>query len=79
MQTQCIFLTTIVALGPYELDNFLMTYRSTAHSTTGVSPSSLFLRRELRTRFDILRPDTAGKQLQQKAHQDRHAVARQLT
>ena len=65
------------------LDNFLMTYRSTAHSTTGVSHSSLFLRRELRTRFDLLRPDTAAevnrKQLQQKAHHDRHAVARQFS
>ena len=31
------------------LSTFLLTYRSTAHATTGVPPSTLFLRRELRT------------------------------
>ena len=39
------------------LNNFLLTYQSTAHSTTGVTPSSLFLKREVRTRFYLLRPD----------------------
>ena len=40
----------------HRLDNFLFMYRSSIHSTTGVTPSSLFLRRELRTCFDLLRP-----------------------
>ena len=35
---------------------YLLLYRSTPHSTTGVTPSSLFLKREMRTRFDLLRP-----------------------
>ena len=33
----------------HRLANFLLTYRSTPHATTGVSPSSLFLRRHIRT------------------------------
>ena len=32
------------------LANFLLSYRATPHATTGCSPSSLFLRRELHTR-----------------------------
>ena len=43
------------------LNNFLLTYRSTAHSTTQVTPSSLFLKREVRTRFDLLRPDDKSR------------------
>ena len=39
------------------LSYYLLLYRSTPHSTTGVTPSSLFLKREMRTRFDLLRPD----------------------
>ena len=64
------------------LSNFLLTYRSSVHSTTGVTPSSLFLKRELRTRFNLLRPDreaeVARKQAQQKAGHDRHSAARQF-
>ena len=56
-------------------------YRSTIHSTTGVTPSSLFLKRELRSRFDLIRPDreaqVARKQSQQKDDHDRHSSARQ--
>ena len=44
----------------HRLSNFLLTYRSTIHSTTGVSPCSLFLKREVRTRFD-LRPDIESR------------------
>ena len=64
------------------LANFLSMYRSSVHSTTGVTPSSLFLRRELRTRFDLLRPDrevqVARKQSQQKSDHDRHSSVRQF-
>ena len=38
--------------------NFLFTYRSTPHTTTGVSPSSLFLHRRIRTRLDLLHPNS---------------------
>ena len=62
------------------LDNFLMMYRSTVHSNTGVTPSSLFLKRELWTRFDLLRPnreiEVDWKQSQQKQTHDRHSAMR---
>lgn len=35
---------------------FLLDYRTTPHSTTGVTPASLMYRRELRTPFSLLRP-----------------------
>ena len=35
----------------YEIAQFLLTYRSTLHSTTGVSPAELFLKRPLHTCF----------------------------
>ena len=60
------------------LCNFLMTYRSSTHSTTGVSPSSLFLH----TRFDLFRPNREShvrdKQEQQKVDHDRHARVRRF-
>ena len=37
--------------------NFLLTYQITPHFTTNVAPCTLFLKREVRTRFDLLRPD----------------------
>ena len=36
------------------LSNFLLMYRSTPHSTTGETPSNLFLACQLRIRFDLL-------------------------
>ena len=39
------------------LSNFLLMYCSTPHSTTGETPSKLFLGHQLRTRFDLLLPD----------------------
>jgi len=35
---------------------FLRAYRRAPHTTTGVSPASLFLKRELRTNLDVFRP-----------------------
>ena len=65
----------------HRLANFLWTYRSTPHATTGVSLSSLFLRRHMRTRFDMMRPDPAvtvnQQQSRQKAH-DRRAHCREF-
>ena len=37
-----------------EMDNFLMMYRSTPHSTTGVSPTELLFRRRIRTKLPHL-------------------------
>lgn len=44
-----------------------MTYHS---STTGIVPCSLFLKCEVRTRFDLLRPD-GGAQVQDKQAQQK--------
>ena len=64
------------------LSNFLLNYRSTPHATTGVSPSSLFLHRQIRTRLDLIRPDypsgVLAKQAQQKAQHDRRAQEREF-
>ena len=58
-------------------------YRSSTHATTGVTPTSLFLKREVQTRLDLLRPDPQArvleKQAQQKADHDQHARARQFS
>jgi hypothetical protein len=39
------------------LNQFLLMYRTTPHSTTGRSPAEIFLKRRPRTRFDLLKPD----------------------
>nr|XP_020456172.1 uncharacterized protein K02A2.6-like [Monopterus albus] len=38
------------------LNNFLLSYRNVPHSTTKVAPSELFIKRKLRTFFDLLKP-----------------------
>ena len=47
-----------------------MSYRTTPNTTTGVTPSELFLGRRMNTRLDILRPNllakVTGKQTNQK-------------
>ena len=67
----------------HRLANFLLTYRSSPHATTGVSPCSLFLKRQVRTRFDLLKPNQRShvmqKQAQQKTEYDRHAKPREFS
>ena len=62
------------------LSQFLLTYRSVPHATTGVSPSELFLKRKIHTRFDLLKPDLESyvndKQSQQKKYHDSHCKSR---
>ena len=64
------------------LMSFLLVYRSTPHSTTGVAPCALFLNRDLRTRFHLLKPDVKGRvmsqQAAQKSQHDQHSRAREL-
>ncbi|KAK2566762.1 Transposon Tf2-6 polyprotein [Acropora cervicornis] len=67
---------------PQRIANFLLTYRSTRHPTTGSTPAKLFLGRELRTRLTLLRPNTGEKvmdsQAKQKATHDVHAKFREF-
>ena len=41
----------------HRLSNFLLTYRSPPHAKTYESPSSLLLKREVRTQLNLLKPD----------------------
>ena len=64
----------------HRLSDFLLTYRSTPHATTNRVPCSLFLQREMRTVFSLLRPDTESRVVskqsdQAKAH-DRRTKSR---
>lgn len=43
------------------INTFLLHYRNTAHCTTGESPASLMLGRQVRTKLDALRPDCEKK------------------
>ena len=40
-----------------ELNKFLLAYRTTPHSNTGMTPASLMFRRELKTKLPELRPN----------------------
>lgn len=61
----------------HQLANFLLMYRSTPHTVTGVSPAELFLKRQLRTRLSLLKPNLASnveeKQLKQNTYHDKTA------
>ena len=65
-----------------KVSRFLFQYRTTPHSTTGVSPAELLLSRKLRNHLDLLRPDLASKVLQKQSCQkdayDRHAKYREI-
>ena len=59
-----------------KLCSFLLTYRTTPHSTTGVSPAELFMKRQLRTRLSLIKPDLQlnieDKQEKMKDYRDAH-------
>ena len=67
---------------PHRLASFLLSYRTTPHSTTGVPPCELFMGRHLRTRWDLLKPDLSRairhNQEKQKERHDRHARLRRF-
>ena len=52
-----------------KLAKFLIAYRNTPHSTTGVSPAQLILGRPLRTRQDLVKPNLNGKMVNQQNQQ----------
>lgn len=45
------------------LHRFLMIYRITEHCSTGETPSNVFLGRQIRSRFDLLKPENSEKKL----------------
>ena len=65
-----------------KLAQFLLVNRTTPHSTTGVPPANLFLKRSLRTRLDIMRPSVDDKvniqQERQKRYHDSRAQDREI-
>ena len=66
----------------HRLAEFLFEYRATPHATTNVSPSELFLNRKIRTRFDLMMPNTkevvTSHQAEQKQHHDGQTKHRSL-
>ena len=62
---------------PHRINNFLLTYRTTPHTTTGTPPCELLMGRSLRTRWDLLKPSTDENvrrhQVTQKSLHDQHA------
>ncbi|KAL9975231.1 hypothetical protein ACROYT_G012365 [Oculina patagonica] len=58
----------------HRLANFLIMYRSTPHTVTGQSPAQLFLRRQIRNSFTLLKPSlnkaVDEQQINQKQHHD---------
>ena len=58
----------------HRLANFLFRYRTTPHSTTGVTPAELMVKRKLRTRLSCVNPNLAEvvelRQQNQKRYKD---------
>ncbi|KAJ8364385.1 hypothetical protein SKAU_G00132160 [Synaphobranchus kaupii] len=48
------------------LDAFLLNYRNIPHATTGTSPAYLLMKRQLRTRLDLLRPISTETSVHEK-------------
>lgn len=65
------------------IQNFLLSYCSTQHATTGATPTKLFLQRELRTRLSLVHPDISlhvtNNQTKMKTYYDRHTKFRTLS
>ena len=62
----------------HKLANFLIMYRNTPQTTTGRTPAELFLKRQPRTRFSLLKPNLAqkveSKQEKQRTYHDQGRV-----
>ena len=65
-----------------KLSRFLLSYRTTPHSTTGVPPAELLMKRKLHTQLNQIVPSIANrvrnKQSQQKVAHDYHAREREI-
>ena len=62
------------------LQRFLFDYRITPQMTTGQAPCELLMRRKIRSRFDLIRPDLSAtvksRQLKQKQYHDKNTKSR---
>ena len=61
-----------------KITSFLLSYRTTPHTTTGCTPAELLMNGRLRTRLDLLRPDLRKKVAKPSSLQPR-APRRQLS
>ena len=52
-----------------KLSRFLLWYRSTPHTTTGETPSELFIGRKLRTKLTLLKPNVAERMMSKQGDQ----------
>jgi len=56
-----------------KLSRFLLAYRSTPQTTTGVTPAELLFNRRLRTRMELSRPDVRQRaETQQQSQKGQH-------
>ena len=53
----------------HQLSNLLLSYQSTPHTATGVSPAELFLKQQLRVHLSMVKPDQEGAVLHKQAKQ----------
>ena len=62
----------------HRVADFLLKYRTTPHSTTGATPAELLMKRRLRTRLSLVKPDLAqeieNKQSKQKQYKDLKSI-----
>ena len=67
----------------HRLANLLIKYRSTPHSVTGRTPAELMVKRQLRTKLTLLKPNLVqaveNKQMKQKLYHDKSQVERGFT
>ncbi|XP_055938181.1 uncharacterized protein K02A2.6-like [Argiope bruennichi] len=62
-----------------KLQRFLLQYRITPHSLTGETPSALFLKRCIRTRLDLFKPNLRDKVVQkQSSRLDTESILREF-
>ncbi|GFU41269.1 uncharacterized protein K02A2.6 [Trichonephila clavipes] len=62
-----------------KLQRFLLQYRITPHSLTGETPSALFLKRCIRTRLDLFKPNLRDKVVQkQSSRLDTESILRKF-
>ena len=66
----------------HRIADFLLRYRVTPHSVTGVSPAEMMTKRKLRTRLSLVKPSTEkhveNRQINQKFHFDKSTKERRF-